>query len=614
MKNVFQLIVVLDRWKSHFLVSGLLLLMAIFVQMLEPRVLQIAIDGVVNFNENTQQSANRDWVADLLYRFIPSIEADNRAYILLCIGLLFICLAGTKSVIRFASATLAANSTESAVKNLRDKLFRHIQLLEMSHFAKVPSAEIIQRATGDIDTIRTFIGTQTVEFIRMLGIFVLAFIMMASIHFWFAIIAVAILPIILILALYFFYLEAKVWQEHEKEQDKLTAIINENLNGIRVVQAFAQEKSEIDKFVHQNKAKLKIGLKHIDYHKIFWSVTDFLVSLQIAAATLAGAYFVFNNAITLGECVAFYTYAVLVTFPVRAIGRIMTQLGMAAVGIERINQILDAPTEDYQGLAIKNTLSSIEFRNVDFAYPNETVNVLKDVSFKIQANETVALVGPTGSGKSTIISLLTRLYEPSKGEIFINGIPIAAMKKRELRQRLGIVHQEPFLFSTSVKGNITYQKSEFTEAEVDRFAATATVSDFLGKLPNGYDTLVGEKGVTLSGGQKQRVALARTLMGQPDILILDDATTAVDTETEHKIQNGLKAQMAGKTTLIIAQRMTSIQVAKRVLVIENGKITADGTPEELLQKEGFFKKIYQAQTALEAEIENEINSNDGSIN
>ncbi len=607
MKNVYQIIAVLDKWKSHFLLAAMLSLVANFLRMIEPRILQIAIDGVVNF-QPAQHSATskKDWVASMLYGLLPDIQLDNRPYILLCIGLLFIGLAAIKTVISFTGITLAAFSTENAIKHLRDKLFRHIQLLPLSHFSKVPSADMIQRATGDVDTIRTFIGTQTIEFIRFIGVFVLSFVMMASIHLGFALIAVGILPIILFMAFYFFHLESKVWQEHEKEQDKLTDIINENLSGIRVVQAFAQEKSEIEKFIHQNKAKLKIGLKHIDYHKIFWSLTDLLVSCQIAFSTLAGGYFVFTGAITLGECVAFFTYSVMITYPIRGIGRIITQLGMASVGVERINQILDAPEEDYQGTTITETLASIEFRNVDFSYPNETTKVLNNVSFTIHPKEKIALIGPTGSGKSSIINLLARFYEPDNGEILIDGIPIQKLNKKDLRKRLGITHQEPFLFSTTVKGNITYQETDFTEEQVERYARTAAVTDFLEKLPDGYDTLVGEKGVTLSGGQKQRVALARTLMGQPDILLLDDATTAVDTETEFNIQKGLNQQMKGKTSLIIAQRLTSIQQADRIIVIEKGKITAQGTSEELLKQEGFYHKIYHAQTSLEAEIAREI--------
>ena len=611
MENLRKLYAVLDRWKGNYLFAGLLMLLAIFVRMLEPRILQIAIDGVVLYGEKPMQQtlAQADVVAKMLYGLLPDITASNRIYVLLCIGLLFVCIATCKSIASFAGSVVAAKSTESAIKNLRDKLLAHIQSLPMAHFSKVPSADMIQRCTGDIDTIRGFIGQQTIEFIRLTGIFVLAFGMMASIHFWYAVISVALVPIVLVLAFYFFHLESKIWQIHEKEQDKLTAIIQENLSGIRVVQAFAKEEYEINKFVNQNIAKRTIGVRHVDYHKVFWSWTDLLLNIQIVLSLFAGTYFVLNYQISLGEFAGFFTYAAMVTFPIRGVGRIVTQMGMAAVGIERIYQILETKPEDYSGKSLEGTTvkGKIEFQDIVFSYDeSNTSKTLDRVSFTVNPGEKVAILGPSGSGKSTLITLLGRFYEPTSGQILLDGKPITTLEKTALRKKLGIVHQKSFLFSNSVQGNIAYIKPNASQEKIDEMARAAKVFDFLDKLPDGYKTQVGEKGVTLSGGQKQRVSLARTLLGEPDILILDDSTSAVDTETEFEIQQALKEKMKGKTTLIIAHRLTSIQQADRVIVLDKGKIIEEGTPKELLQKEGFYRKIHAVQISLEDDIENEL--------
>ncbi len=615
MENLRKLFAVLDRWKGNYLFAGFLMLIAIFVRMLEPRILQIAIDGVVQYKEGHLQKIlqEADIVAKYLYGILPDITADNRTYVLLCIGLLFVCIATLKSLASFAGSVVAAKSTESAIKNLRIKLLSHIQSLPMGHFSKVPSADMIQRCTGDIDTIRNFIGQQTIEFVRLTGIFVIAFFMMASIHFWYAVISVALVPIVLGMAFYFFHLESKIWQIHEKEQDKLTAIIQENLSGIRVVQAFAKEEYEIEKFVHQNIAKREVGIRHVDYHKIFWSITDLLLNIQIVMSLLAGTHFVLNQQITLGEFAGFFTYAVMVTFPIRGVGRIVTQMGMAAVGMERISQILETPPEDYSGKSLEGTTikGKIEFQDIVFSYDESAeTKTLNKVSFTINPGEKVAILGPSGAGKSTLIALLGRFYEPNAGQILLDDEPITTLEKTALRKKLGIVHQKSFLFSNSVQGNIAYMNPSVAKEKIDQVATAAKVYDFLDKLPNGYETQVGEKGVTLSGGQKQRVSLARTLLGDPDILILDDSTSAVDTETEFEIQQALKEKMKGKTTLIIAHRLTSIQQADRVIVLDKGKIIEEGTPKELLKKDGFYKKIHTVQVSLEEDIQNELGTMD----
>ncbi len=608
MQNLRKLFAVLDRWKGSYLFAGSLLILAIFVQMLEPKMLQVAIDGVVLFKENQGQITKQDPVAAQIYAVLPSINSENLSWVLICIGSLLVVIASIKSLSLFAGKAIAASSTEKAAKSLRDKLFGHIQLLPLSHFSKVPSADMIQRCTGDITTVRTFIGEQIVEVIRFTAIFCSAFTLMYITFPLYAFICIAIVPLILITAAIFFQKESVVWQEHEKAQDKLTGIIQENLSGIRVVQAFAKEDYEIEKFVKQNIEKRKMGLKNVNLQALFWPFSDFLVNAQISVSILAGAYFVLNQQISLGEFVSFLTYSIMVTWPMRGIGRIVSQAGMAAVAMERIQQVLDAKEEDYTGKQLPQgkILGNIEFRNVSFQYTEDGPKILNDLSFSINTGENIAIMGAPGAGKSTIIALLARFYEPTTGEIFLDGTPLNQLDKSWLRKRLGIVEQKPFLFSTTVKNNIFYQKQSANEADLKAVADASTVSSFIQKLTKGYDTVVGEKGVTLSGGQKQRVALARTLLGEPDVLILDDSTSAIDTETEYKIQQALKQTMKDKTSLIIAHRLTSIQQADRIFILDKGTIIEQGTHTDLLLNEGFYKKIYDLQVAIEEDIEQEM--------
>ncbi len=610
MKNIYRLFRVLDQWKYHYLLAGILLIFGTIIGMLEPKVLQIAIDGVVTFFiKNGEAPPLNDSIAALLYSILPDIRMNNLPFVLICIGGLFAVIALTKAALRFISAVITANSTEKAIKKLRDTLFAHIQAMPAAYFNETPSGDLIQRCTGDVDTIRGFIGQQVIQMVSFTAFFIGAFFMMYAVHPKAAFIAVSLVPIILLTSLWFFKKEAAIWETHEKEQDKLTAIIQENLSGIRVVKAFANEPFETDKFDRQNDEKLKIGVKQVDLHTTFWPFSDFLVNTQIVIGVATSGYFTLMQQLTIGEFAAFFTYSIMVAWPMRAVGRIMSKMGMAVVAIDRIGQILDAKEEVYTGTVsgTQPIQGDIIFENVSFKYSEkEEKYALKNISFHIKKGEKVALLGPTGAGKSTIIALLARFYEPTEGKIFLDGKALQEYDKQYLRKRLGIVHQKPFLFSTTIEQNIAYTKPEAQKGVIYDAAQSAAVQDFIDKMSNGYETMVGEKGVTLSGGQKQRVALARTLLADPDILILDDATSAVDTETEYSIQQALKEKMDGKTSIIIAHRLTAVQQAERLFVFENGKIIESGTHKELLLQNGFYKKVYDIQVAIEDDIEREL--------
>lgn len=617
MKNIARLFRVLGRWKWHYLTAGFLLILSTLLRMTEPKILQIVVDGILSSGNHLQSSS--DYVARFLFGFLPDVATVGTTRALWGAALLFAILAVFQALTQFIAGIMASNSTERAIKHLRDRLFAHIQALPLSAIDKVPRGEMIQRCTGDVETVRSFIGTQIIELIRLLAIFGTAFYMMSVVHLPYTFIAVSMFLPIVLSSYFFFIKEQKVWKQHEEEQDKLTTIIQENLSGIRVVQAFAQQNRESERFHRQNEEKRKIGIKHINLHTIFWPISDTLVILQVVLTVVVGAYFTFNQQISTGEFAAFFTYGIMVTWPMRSIGRIVSQLGMALVAMERMREILDMLEEDYSGETYEETpiRGAIEFRNVSFAYPAKEGEsqlgkryALQNISFKIEAGERIALMGPTGAGKSTIIALLARFYEPDTGEILLDGKPLASYNKAYLRSRLGIVHQKAFLFSTTLRNNINYAQNRIQhgfrytdtlpdDVEIKTALEDVSIGDFIDKLSEGLDTIVGEKGVTLSGGQKQRVALARTLLGNPAILVLDDATSAVDTETEFNIQQALLKRMTGKTTFIIAHRMTSVQNAHRIFVFDKGQLVEQGTQSELLKKSGFFKQVYDIQVSLE---------------
>jgi len=609
MENIIKLFQVLDRWKWRYLLAGGLLILAMLVSMLIPKILQMTIDGVVLFALNGEATTSQpDQIVSFFYRLIPEIRPDNLLTSLVWIGTLFVGISAIRSATQFISGIITADSTEKAIKRLRDTLFSHIQAMPATYFGDMPSGDLIQRSTGDVDTIKGFIGVQVVSIIRFMAFFFGAFAMMYIVHPAAAFIAVCLVPIIGGTAFLFFIKERKMWEEHEAEQDKLTAIIQENLSGIRVVKAFANQDFEIEKFKRQNEVKLKIGVRQVNLHTFFWPLSDLLVHTQIVLGIIGSAYFTLTGALTIGEFSAFFAYSVMVAWPMRESAMIMSKMGMAAVAMGRISEILDAKEEDYSGKINDENQAirgDIEFRNVSFKYgKKEDTYALRNVSFNIRAGEKIAFMGATGSGKSTVIALLARFYEPDEGEIFLDGQPLHFYNKKYLRSRLGIVHQKPFLFSTTIRENIAYTRPQAQEGIILNAAKAADVETFIDKMTKGYDTLVGEKGVTLSGGQKQRVALARTLMSDPDILVLDDATSAVDTETEYEIQQALRQKMRDKTSIIIAHRLTAVQEADRIIVFDAGSITQLGTHEELLTQKGFYKKIYDIQVAVEDEIRN----------
>jgi len=605
MKTLKKLFKLLDEWKGHYVLASLLLMLSTLIRLFEPKVLQVTIDSMTYYiNKGTVlPEEGADQAASLIYGLLPSFDSNTLIWILVCLSLIYLVVSFLRGLTSFGGGVLKSSATEGATKKLRDRLFQHIQLLPLSYHDTNKTGELIQRCTGDVSTVYKFMMNQVFDVIKLLSVFSMAFCFMAMVNLSYALWSICLLPIIFISSWWFFKKEKQVWSKHEEASDKLTSIISENLSGIRVVKAFAQQDVEIEKFEKQNAITKEIGIQQTRLHAHYWPFSDFIVYAQVALSIMFGGYYALNGVISIGEMISFYTYAAMVTWPMQRLGRLVSELGMFIVAIERIENILEADTENYEGtIELDSSLKGdLVFDKISFAYP-EGEEVLKDISFHIKAGEKIAVVGPTGSGKSTLIKLLIRFYEPTTGTIFLDEQPLEKYGKSDLRNRLGVALQRSFLFSNTIKGNIAYTKEAAEEEEIIEAAKTASIHKVMHVFPKAYETFVGEKGVSLSGGQKQRVALARTILEKPDILILDDATSAVDTETEHDIQTALQHEMQSKTSIVIAHRITSIQHADKIIVMNKGKLDAFDTPENLLKTNEFYQKMYRLQVSIEEDL------------
>ena len=503
----------------------------------------------------------------------------------------------------------SAEASEDIAERLRLRLYSHLQEMSYAYHAKAETGDLIQRCTQDVETVRRFLANQLVEIFRTVVMVALALILMSRIHAGLRWVSLILVPPQFVLAFWFFRWVQKLFAEADEADGKLSAMLQETLTGVRVVRAFGRQKHESDRFavragdVHDKSARLSVVFA------LYWSGSTLLSTVQAGLTLLFGVWFALRGEISTGDVMVFISYVSMLIWPIRELGQILSDFGKAAVSLKRLYEILDAPAEqDTPGASDAPLWADIEFDRVGFAYDGGQP-VLRDVSFSVRAGQTVAILGATGSGKTTMMNLLQRLYEPTSGQIRIGGRDIATIAKSCLRERVGYVLQEPFLYSRTIRGNIAIARPDAPQAEIDAVARETASDGFIAEFDAGYDTLVGERGVTLSGGQKQRIAIARTLLRDNDILILDDSLSAVDTETDQFIREALKArrEAGGRapTTFIISHRITTLADADWILVVEDGRIAQQGTHADLIAEDGLYRRVYRIQAALEDELNRE---------
>ena len=563
-----------------------------------PLIVRITLDSVIG--GQPLKSADRyGRIAELL---------GGREYLMrnlwVC-GMVIVVLTMMNGFFLYLKGKWSAVAAESIAQNVRDGLYDHLQKLPYDEHVKAKTGDLIQRCTSDVETMRRFLAVQFVEIGRAIFMVTLVSAVMFSIDIGLSLVALAIIPFIFVFALVFFFKMRNIFQKCDEAEGRLTNVLQENLTGVRVVRAFARQAYEVGKFGDRNAEYKNLCLKMMKLFSLYWSISDLMCLLQIGAILVLGSYWAAIGRITVGTLVLFTAYVGMLLWPIRQMGQILTDMGKTFVSVGRIQEIFEIPEEEMDESGLKPEIKGeIEFEDVSFSYDN--VNpVLKNISFKVKKGQTVSIMGPTGSGKTTLISLLTRLYDYNEGSIKMDGVELKKVNKKWLRRNVGMVAQEAFLYSKTVMDNIGLARKGFKYEEVYGAAGVAAVHDVILEFEKGYDTMIGERGVTLSGGQKQRVTIARTVINDYPVLIFDDSLSAVDTETDAHIRKALKDRSKDVTTFIISHRMNTLSESEVILVLDKGELVQQGTHEELLNQEGLYRRVWNIQSTLKDDMEKE---------
>lgn len=521
------------------------------------------------------------------------------------VGITMIIFQLIRGLMMFVNGYAKGKVSEGIAYNMRCRLYSHIQNLSFSYQKNVDTGDLIQRCTSDIDTIKSFLATQLPEVLYIIASFTSGAVQMYLIEPRIMLVTLIVVPITLAASFVFFKYVSKTYEEIEKSEASMTTALQENVNGVRVVKAFNNEKYEIEKYNKRNEDFKKRGIKFENGEALYWGLSDGITILQYALTVSVAVVFAKRGLVSTGDIIACLMYIGMLVYPIRGLGRIIGDFGRAVVSANRIEEILAIPDEYSKGDGIltPEIKGNIEFKNVDFKFDDDDKNLLTNVNFEIKSGETIAIVGRTGSGKSTIASILTRLLDYSKGSVVVDGVELKDISKHWIRKNVGVVLQDPFLYAKTILENIRIGDKNLTDDEVYNAAKLASVNDDINEFSEGYNTLVGEKGVTLSGGQKQRVAIARMLILNKPIIIFDDSLSAVDTKTDLNIRNQLKTRSNRFTTIIITHRITTAKEADKIIVLENGTVSAIGTHEELSNVNGLYKSLWDIQGALEKEFD-----------
>ena len=576
-------------FRGNLLLAMFTVIIANIASFLTPQVIRVTVDSVINDQPFSLPGFVLSWIDSFGGR-----EA-LRSHIIICAAaaLLFAVING---VANFVSRMNLAKGCEGAVESLRNTLFGHIQRLPYAWHNSHQTGDIIQRCTQDVELIRRFVNEQLMTVIHTLLAIAISLSLMFTMNVQLSMVVLCFIPLVLGYSMIFFVLVGKKFDQADQTEGQLTALVQENLTGVRVVRAFGRERFEIERFNKKNQEFADLWSHLGRILGVDWGLGELFAGLQALVIMVIGVFFVERGSITEGEFLAFTAYNSMLAWPVAQLGRVLSELSKTSISSTRLFDILDAKEEqDKEHPRTPPMDGDIVFDHVSFGYGSEP-GVLKDVSFTIKAGTTFGILGATGSGKSTLMYLLDRLYElpEGQGRITVGGADIRDIKLSHLRHGIGMVLQEPFLFSKTFRESIADGARRSDLETVRKYARMAVIDDAIEGFAQGYETPIGERGVTISGGQKQRVAIARMLMQDTPIKVFDDSLSAVDMETDAKIRQSIKENVHG-TTILIAHRITTLMNADQILVLEKGKVAQMGTHQELIAQDGIYKRIYDMQ-------------------
>ncbi len=587
----------LEGSKGMFVLSMLMACLTALADMITPQIIRVTVDNVIGGNPMEAGLPSQ------LVVYAGGAEYLRANLWILALAVLAVALVKVLSQYGFTLSNTCAS--ETLVKTMRDKLYTHIGRLPFSWHMKNHTGDIIQRCTSDIETTRNFVAGQLTQLFRIVILVIMSMIFMLGMNPWLTLIALIPMPFIVLYSVRFHTKIGEGFLKCDEAEGRLSAMAQENLTGVRVVRAFGREKYERDRFEQHNEEYTGLWVLMAKTMSRFWSMSDVLSGVQIMLVLVFGVIFCLDGQMEAGEYIAFLSYNSQLIWPIRMLGRMISEMSKAGVAVDRVGYIMNSETEkDPENPQTPDMNGDIAFEHVNFAYDG-CPQMLHDIHFTMKAGTTLGILGGTGSGKSTLMLLLDRLYDlpPECGRITIGGVDIADMSREHLRKNIGIVLQEPFLFSRSLQENLSITDGGMTLTDIREAARAACLDDTIQGFTKGYDTFVGERGVTLSGGQKQRAAIARMLTQHTPIMIFDDSLSAVDAETDAKIRKALEARFGSASIILISHRISTLSKADQVIVLDRGRIAEMGAPEELAKAGGLYQRISDIQSMTAEEVE-----------
>jgi ATP-binding cassette subfamily B protein len=574
--------------RSVFIVALLCVIITNLCDFIAPQVVRITVDSIIG------NLAFPAWAAD----FAENLGGREylRENLWIC-GLIVVLAAALSMFTGFIRRFFTLEPAEYIARNLRDRMYAHVQRLPFNWHVNAQTGDIIQRSTTDVDQVRNVTANTLPEFVRSIAIIAATAVIMITMDPIMTIAGVCLMPLFAITGVIYHKKISKTWLALDEAEGVLQAAVQENLSGVRVVRAFGRERFEIDRFNEKNSMYLKKAVGMGNGLASFWSFSDLIGIAQMFMVVIVGLVRVLNGDLTVGTFLTFYMYTQMLIWPARETGRLISDMAKCSISLGRIQDVLNSELEQDPENPLDTPISGeIAFENVTFGYGDEPV--LKDISFKLSQGQVLGVLGSTGSGKSTLAYLLTRLYDlpEGSGRITINGVDIREFSRAHIRSNVAMVLQEPFLYSKTVGDNIKAATAGERD-KMERAARTAAIHDTILEL-GGYDTKVGERGVTLSGGQKQRVAIARMLLQDAPIMIFDDSLSAVDTQTDSQIRQALREHTSHATVIIISHRISTLMEADKILVLKDGAVEAIGSHAELVKTENTYKRVYELQSEV----------------